>query len=316
MPVSELHQSIMHGVQIETDQVMPFYWCAVPPRSAWSTGNMSLTLMTDDGETVPLTRLGWCEISGWFIGNPNPIYSDLTGSALEVLDDWIPKIDATDLSFARPFSPGTPDIGDDDSRTVTLEEGTGDGGEGSASGDATDTSTVLTHPAVFSQVDWLGLGPTRIYHEQHSMGFGVGNGMAIDTNRQSYILNSKIEVSRKGINSGYGIVLFAISIPELGAWTSPGSTPSEEISPWTDWADMIETILRLPENFIELIHATGNPSNDASIRSQSRGPFEEFLHWKRWYNVTRDTWQNTRMKLFIHGQASLTTNLSMIRRHY
>ena len=297
---THFHQTWTTGRLAEVNISRPFYWCVVPPKTAWSTGGLNFTFISEE---LPIQRMGWAEIKGYYIDNVIALNQSLDATPQEIWDDWVPKVDAPN------FDNGAAGFGDDE-RFQSVEEFTREGeGQDPGEDNVQDDAQLLSSPLVFQQVDWLGLGPTCIYHRQVPLGIGAGRGMPVTDKTQRYVWEETITKSMLGGSGGrIGIVIFGVSIPELGA-SERGSTDNmtERLSPWSHWTQMILTFLKAEREFTEAMLTTD--------QDQLSAEFRELIAWKRTYGVGDDTWQNTNGKFFVRGQATLSTLLNEQRRH-
>ena len=296
---THFHQTWTTGRTAEVNTSRPFYWCVVPPKSAWSTGGLHFTFISQE---LPIQRMGWAEIKGYYIDNVVALNQSLDSTPQEIWDDWVPKVDAVN------FDHGASGFGDDE-RFQSVEEIT-TGGEGQDPGeDNVQDEQLLSHPMVFQQVDWLGLGPTCIYEQQVPLGVGSGRGMPVTDQTQRYIWETTIQKGMVGGSGGkIGVVIFGVSIPELGA-AERGTTDNmtERLSPWTHWTQMVLTFLKAEREFTEAMLSTD--------QDDLADEFKELIAWKRTYGVGDDTWQNTDGKFFVRGSATISTMLNEERRH-
>lgn len=315
MALRHFHQSVTKGATIEVDKVRPFYWCIVPPRTAWSTGGLNFTYVSKDN--IPIERQGWMELRGYFIDDIHELNENLTLTPNEIVDDYIPTIDPYDFSTSVHQDQST----QYDESLATLPELTGQGlpaaevalpgdhVEGSDAGPDVQDKKILSSPAVVSAVDWLGLGKTPIYKRSFPLGFPIGRGMVTTDNNQRYVVNHNIKSGMKASGAGkVGVVIFVASIPQLGSEHIGDSGTNHPVSPWATWVDMYKAFSDAADLFNDAMLA-----NDAA---QIPSVMKELLLWKVDYRVDQDTWENKDGLMFVRGSTTLSTNIDEERMHF
>lgn len=306
---THFHQTWTSGKNVLVNQSLPFYWCIVPPKTAWSTGELNFTYISDE---LPIQRLGWAEIKGFMITDIRALNQSLNSfTPREIWDDYVPKIDPVNFDVGTTFS--------DDERIQSLREGTEgssdnnpltDDVQGSDVGeDDVQSESLLSHPAVFNQVDWLGLGPNMIYENSSPLGYAVGKGMLVTDKTQRFVWQVPLKIDMKAAQRGtVSVVIFGISIPELGAANSgPFDEETERLSPWSHYPTMLRSFMAAEREFVDMM-----VDDDLNDRSEE---FRELIAWKRIYSVGDDTWQNINGKFFVRGSTTLSSNLNQERRH-
>jgi hypothetical protein len=236
-----------------------------------------------------------------------PLTSSLSAATPEqIWDDWVPKVDPVNFDVNTSFGA--------DERFQSLSEGTGPDtgllGDSVAGGDDGEgdvqASQLLSHPAVMNQIDWLGLGPTQVFSRQVPLGVVHGRGLPVEKNKQRYLDEFDISMDMKGSHDGFAALIFGLSIPELGAMDAGGHDEVDEpLAPWDTWEDMWLMFQKAPLDFIESVDSTDGGSEE----------FKELLEWKRTYSVGDDTWHNTNLTVFVRGQLTLTTDVTLMRKH-
>ena len=296
---THFHQTWTSGKLVEVNKSRPIYWCPIWPMNAWSTGGLHFEY---ESEEVPIQRGGWGELKGYYIDNIRELNGNLNSlTPQQVWDDYVPKVDAPNFDVGTSFD-------DDDRFQSGIEYEQGDEGHDEGE-DNVQENTLLSHPKVFQQIDWLGFGPTCIYQKQVPLGVASGRGMPVTDQTQRYVWNETIQHGMVGGGSGkIGVIIFGISIPELGASDDGrADTMTERLSPWTHWTTGVKAQLEAERNFTEALLTM----DQGDLPEE----FRELMDWKRTYSVGDDTWQNTNGKYRLRGSATMTSSLSEHRRH-
>ena len=313
MAVTNFHQTFMSGKVINQDEVAPVYWCVIPPKCAWSAGSFNLSFLSDE---TAMDKAGLIDFAGYVIPNAFGLNERFNMTPLQIRDKFLPMIDA------QSFGVGN-DITDDDrfasARETTLNDATdqplgedatpGDNVEGRDADSTPQAKQLLKHPAIFDQVNWLGVGARPFFQKSVPLGVPYGAFQPIDANTVRYQVALRENFRMMGsANGGISVVLIVASLPQLGASNAgPSDEVTERISPWATWATMLKSFLDAKDQFTDALLVT-----DPSVLEAN---FRELIAWKRTYNVGDDTWHNENGKVYLRASATLTSFMDEDRLH-
>ena len=305
MAVTNYHQSWLSGRSISVNKVEPFYWCLVPPKTAWSAGNMSIGFLSEE---TSMDKAGLVEMAGYFIPNAFDFTERIDKTPLQLRDKYLPMIDAQNFDIGNSTT--------DDDRIATpgetlfndqVDQLPGDDIEGRDADSGPQENSLLSHKAVWDMVNWWDLGPRRIFHKMQGVGVPYGMYQPIDANTVRYQADFSHNAKMIGSN-GVGVVLYVASLQELGADEAGSSDEKDErISQWTNIPSMIQAMLDA-KDWITDILTSGDPDDWPD-------GLKKLAQWKRVYSVGDDTWHNENGKLYVNASTTLTSFWDEDRLH-
>ena len=322
------------------DQVVPFYWQLVPPKSVWSSPRFDVDFMSVgqrdfslseslrdllpgfDSGTADFVKQGFVDIQGWVVQDFKPIGGDLDGlTPQQVVDDYIKVIANPSLDEGQYTA---------DEQLVTLREGAGEDYEGDSdnrdaaadrnAGTNVDTGGIATKvPAVIDMAAWYDLGPRMFFEQRVFLGMRHDNAVPVGEHEQRYAGAIRTNIDGIGVTGKYAIIIFTASMPHLHAGGTPFDEKDEQIAPFTDWDDMIAMYQNAPLSLREMV-------DDLTIQGAARqfqldaqggdgslkglwGPdyrFDDYIQASRRYYVKPGAWEQKPLLASIRVDANLT----------
>ena len=320
------------------DEVRPFYWQLVPPKSVWSSPRFDVDFVSvgqrdfslsesirdalpgyNDGTTDFIAQ-GFVDIQGWVIQDFKPIGGDLDGLTPEMLvNDYIKLIANPSLDSGQYTA---------DEQLVTLREGAGDDYELESdatqeaaadrnAGQNVDTGGVATKvPAVIDMAAWYDLGPRMFFEQRVFLGMRHENAMPVGEQKQRYAGAIRTNIDGIGVTGKYAVIVFTASMPHLHAGGTPFDEADEQIAPFTDWDDMIAMYQNAPLGLREMVDELSihDAQINTAVNNQNElkslwGPdyrFDDYIQASRRYYVKPETWVQLPLLASIRVDANLT----------
>lgn len=298
--IKHYHQKFLGGKKVQIGKAKVLYACPIFPQTAWSSGSFTLSYQS---ETIEMDKAGMVDIQGIIIPQAFTIDERLDLTPAQIFDKFGNVLDKLD------FGSG---ISDNERVSLLTETKTEDNPEGRDEGDDdVQEDKIVRHPAIFDQVEWLGLGPKKFMDYNMVVGAPFGRYQAIDANtvRYNFAFNKNFSMMGSGDPNSVGCVLIVASIPTLKPDRSnPTGQEDEKMSPWANYPIAREMFETAETEFTKLLLTR-------SIGS-FKETFRELLAWKTLYNVEDDTWENKDGKFWLRASNTLTTFFDEERTHF
>ena len=344
---------------IVPNQITPIFWTALPPRSVWSAPMFDLDFVSvgirdnslsesirsiigalpggdnlfEDGSN-DFIKQGYVDVQGWIITGDVPLTSQLTATPRQIVDDYIRKVPVPHVSAGDTLSP--------DQQLQTLREAIG---SEAASGDTPVTAegqeNVLTpddvndglatrHPAVIDQAAWYELGPHMFFETRLYLGTRHGNAIPVANEKQRYAATIRTDIGGKATRGKYGVIIFTASMPHLNAMATPLDEQDDQISPYTDWDDMIMTYQLAPlehwemQDEISLANARYRFRQDMQNTAAEgdnvpqeglwgiTGNYSKYIQDKRQYTVKQGMWEQKPLMVSMRINHTIHTPFQLI----
>ena len=345
---------------IVPNQITPIFWTALPPRSVWSAPMFDADFISvgrrDDSLSESIRGLitalpggdslfedgandfikqGYVDIQGWIITGDVPLTKNLTATPRQIIDDYIRKVP---VPYVNPGQQLTAD-----QQLQTLRETTGDqddltesnrtsaeGEENVLTPDNSSDGLATKHPAVIDQAAWYELGPNMFFETRLYLGTRHGNAIPVANEKQRYAAAIRTDIGGKATQGKYGVIIFTASMPHLSAMATPLDEQDDQISPYTDWDDMIMTYQRAPlEHFemqdeISLANARYRFRQDMQNTAAEgdnvpqeglwgvTGNYAKYIQDKRQYTVKQGMWEQKPLMVSMRINHTIHTPFQLI----